>query len=501
MTEKLKQNDSKAMRPEKREIATRARDIWRRPYGGVIQNYDDTLITRGGGKGIWLYDELERDTTVYASLSKRKSAVTSRAWKVDPASEDAPDVVAADLVRAALEGITFDDACYHLLDALLKGFAVTEIMWDNSDGQTVVAAMIPRDQRRFTFAEDGSLRLLTEAQPFTGEELPPRKFIVHSVGAKDGNPFGLGLGTRLFWPVWFKREGMEFWLTFADKFGSPTAVGKYPAGTPDSEQRNLLASMARIAQDAAIAVPDSMLIELLEASRAGGGDTYERLLRYCDEMITEAVLGEANSSRETGGSLAAASIIRNEVRLELSRADSDLLSAVLNKTLVQWLIDFNMPGARAPKVWRDFDEGEDLKTAAERDQILFNIGWKRKPESLTAIYGDGFEPVSPTSPLVGEGQGVRGTPTFAAPTDADVANAAFDAMIEALPPQALNEQARQMLQPVIDAIFAAGSYEEMLTAIDNVVPGLKLDKLETALGRAMFVAQTYGRMSADERNA
>ena len=69
-----------------------------------------------------------------------------------------------------------------------------------------------------------------------GEELPDRKFIIHSVGGKDGSPYGLGVGHRLFWPVFFKRQGISFWLIFAEKFGTPTAVGKYPGGADPGDQ-------------------------------------------------------------------------------------------------------------------------------------------------------------------------------------------------------------------------------------------------------------------------
>ncbi|QZZ21132.1 hypothetical protein J5X98_01080 [Leptothermofonsia sichuanensis E412] len=39
---------------------------------------------------------------------------------------------------------------------------------------------------------------------------------------------GLGLGTRLFYPTYFKRNAVKFWLVFADKWATPTAVAKYP---------------------------------------------------------------------------------------------------------------------------------------------------------------------------------------------------------------------------------------------------------------------------------
>ena len=50
------------MPPELRqEIATIARDPWQISFGGILRNQDDTLLTRAGGKGLKLYEEIERD--------------------------------------------------------------------------------------------------------------------------------------------------------------------------------------------------------------------------------------------------------------------------------------------------------------------------------------------------------------------------------------------------------------------------------------------------------
>ncbi|MFA5826162.1 MAG: DUF935 family protein [Gallionellaceae bacterium] len=366
------------------EIASIKRDPLQPLFSGLIQPNDDTLATRGQGKGVKLYEEIERDPHVFACLHKRKMAVISRPWEVKPASDSALDMRAAQVVREKLEIINFDVACYALLDAINKGYSVGEIMWAAMNG-IAVNEIRPRDQRRFKFGEEYELRLLTPQNMMTGEEMPDKKFIVHSVGAKDGNPYGLGLGSKLFWPVWFKRQGITFWLTRLDKFGSPTAVGKYPSGTLKPDQETLLNALAAISQDAGIAIPDGMVIELLEA--AGSGEAgYERMIRYMDEQISYCILGDSSGDKGSGGALASAAITRNEVRLELVQFDSDMLSATLNTTVVKWITDYNVPGAKPPTVWRKIVEPEDIKIRAERDQILFNMGMKPSANYIAENY-------------------------------------------------------------------------------------------------------------------
>lgn len=383
MAESTLNHPGSGAQPPAGEIASIIRDHTRvRTYGGVLDNLDDTLRTRGQAKGLKLYDELERDPHAYAVLQKRKLAVTARPWQVDPASDRRDDRKAAELVRLQLQRLGFDRLTTDLLDATLKGYAVAEVLWAVEGTQVVAREVIARDQRRFAFLEDMSLRLLTADRLADGEAVPERKFIVHRFGAKDGSPYGLGLGHKLFWPVYFKRQDITFWLTFADKFGTPTSVGKYPPHTPKTDQDKLLEALRAIAQDAGVIVPEGMVIELLEAKRSGN-DTYEVLARYMDEQISECVLGETLTTNIGDSGSRAASQTHNDVRIELARADADLLSETINSTLVRWIVDFNLPGAGYPTVYRLFDEAEDLEARARVDEALHRMGYE--PESIEQI--------------------------------------------------------------------------------------------------------------------
>lgn len=472
------------------EIASVKRDPFLPLFSGLLQQNDDTLATRGQGKGIRLYEEIERDAHAFSCLHKRKMAVISRPWEVTPASESALDQRAAEVVRTQLDNIGFDHLCLNLLDAINKGFSVGEILWASTGSEIVASEVRARDQRRFWFGENYELRLKTQANMLPGEELPERKFIVHSLGAKDGNPYGMGLGSKLFWLVWFKRQGITFWLTLLDKFGSPTAVGKYPNGTQPPDQQKLLDALSAISQDSGVIVPEGMLIELLEATR-GGNVGYEQMIRYMDEQISYCVLGEASSAKGSGGALASAAITRNEVRLELVQFDADMLSATLNSTLVKWITEYNVPGAKPPTIWRKIVEAEDIKLRAERDQILFNMGMRPDDVYQAENYPGWTFQAQPKNQTQGSG-----TPVAFAEGDLFPDQTALDSGIEGINADTLTAQAQVALKPVLDLIAASTDYAEVFDRLAETFPAMNTQQLEQALARAMFVADVWGKLSA-----
>lgn len=377
--------------PELTEIASVSKDPNLVHYNNVLRHEDDTLLTRGNVKSYKIYDDLERDAHAGAVLDKRKMAVTSRPWEVNPASEEPLDVKAADIVRDAFKAMQFDKMCEDMLDATLKGFSVMEVMWEIRDGFVVPREVIPRLQRRWAFTLTNELRLKTREQGTEGVPVPDRKFIVHTYGGKDGSPYGLGLGSKLFWPVWFKKQGITFWLTFADKFGSPTALGKYPVGSNKVETDKLLGALRAIAQDAGVIVPTGMEIELLEATRSGTVDTYEKLCRYMDEQISKAVLGETMSTSAASGGLGSNQAgVHNDVRKELAKRDSKLLCDTLTHSLVRWILDYNVGNVRAPQIERVFTKPVDLALRAERDAKLLKLGFEPTPRYMLETYGNGW---------------------------------------------------------------------------------------------------------------
>ncbi len=385
---------ARAAKPElNTEVANRLRDPFETFFQGVLRTNDPLLLERGNaGSSFELYRDLKRDGKVFSGLQKRKLALISRPWQVDPVDGGEAGKKDAAVVSAMLKSVMFDKLCSELLDALLVGFVPAEIVWTIRDGRVTPDRIVKRAQRRFVFVQldanaPPELRLLTRSNMLEGEAIPANKFIVHRVNPEDDNPYGTGLGLQLFWPVFFKRKGILSWNKLNDRFGSPTPHGKYPKGAGLKEKGTLFDALKAMSNDGVLMTPEGMSIELLESKLTGSVNTQEKLCAYMDSWISEVILSQ-EATHSTGATGAAANE-REDVRLDLVQADADLLSDTLNSTLIKWFCDYN--GLAPCQVSRVIKKPEDLKAASETDKNVASLGFKPTLDAVRAKYGEGWE--------------------------------------------------------------------------------------------------------------
>lgn len=478
------------------EVASRSRDPFEIDYMGVIRPNDSVLLEKGNGNNWQIYRDLKRDGKVFGGLQKRINSLIGFPWQIAPVVDKPKGKADAAIISDLIGGSQFDQLCRELMDALLMGFSPVEIIWSVRDSFVVPERYAKRSQRRFTYVstDDSAapqLRMLTREKLLDGVELPDRKFIVHRVNPEDDNPYGTGLGQQLYWPVFFKRKGLIAWNKLNDRFGAPTPHGKYPKGAGPQEKATLFAALKAISNDGVVMTPEGMNIELLESKLTGSISSQEGLCRYMDEWISEVIMGQSNGVG-SGGAQAAAATERETVRLDLVQADSDLLSDTLNSTLLPWLCEFN--GLERCKITREIKSPEDLKAASETDNNVASMGFKPTLERVLSRYGEGWEVdparTQPTPPSSGR------SPAFAEGTPAPD-QVALDAAVQALDPQKLAEAAQQILQPLLDAVEAASSFEDALARIEQAFPQVPVDKLQGMLADAMFSASISGRVNGE----
>lgn len=378
------------------EVASRLRDPFETLYLGVLRTQDPLLLERGN-EGAEIYRDLKRDGKVFSALQKRILALVSKPWQVEPV--DGTSLQDAEALTAILKGFAFDKLCQELMEAVLCGWALGEIVWTRRDNRVVPARVAQRARRRFRYVQDEEhappvLHLLTSEDMSRGRPIPERKFIVHRVNPEDDNPYGSGLGLQLYWPVYFKRAGVVAWNKLNDRFGTPTPWGRYPRNAGKKEKDTLFEALRAFSRDGVVMTPEGTLIELLESKVGGNITTQQALCEYMDDWIDAVILGTEPRSK-SGGAMAAASKERQDVRLDLVQADSDLLSETLNNTLIRWLCEYN--GLVPCQVYRVIKEEEDLKAQAETDKIVSEMGFELSLDQVRARYGEGWEKRAPSA--------------------------------------------------------------------------------------------------------
>lgn len=381
-------------KPSMMEIATAGggRDITRGfvPDNLIMAAGDTVLAARGGGDYA-IYEEIARDDQVKTCRQQRELALIAKECTVEPGDDSRKAKKAADRLETVLKRLAWDEKTQKMLGGVLYGYAVAELLWATDGSEITLDEIKVRNRKRFGFLPSGELRMRTFANQLSGERLPGGKFWAFACGADhDDEPYGLGLGHYLYWPVFFKKNGLKFWLTFLEKFGQPTAVGKYPAGASDPEKDRLLQALASIQSSTAIRIPEGMIIELLEATRSGTAD-YTALYDRMDKAISKVYLGHTGSTDATPGRLGGEDNA-GEVREDLIKADADLICGSFNRTVAKWLTFYNDgPDVAPPRVWRKTEPPEDLKATADKDKILFDMGFRPTIQYITETYGEGYQ--------------------------------------------------------------------------------------------------------------
>lgn len=379
------------------EFANRLVDPFETHYMGVLRTNDPLLLERGNG-GVELYRDLRRDGKVFSGLQKRQLALVGKSWQVEPQDKaSAKAKTDSETLTEILKGFGFDQMSKDLLEALLAGHAIAEIVWTIRNEWVVPERVVKRSQRRFVFVQEdenspAQLHLLKREAMQKGVPVPERKFIVHRVNPEDDNPYGTGLGLQLFWPVFFKRKGIVAWNKLCDRFGSPTPHGKYPRQASSKEKSTLADALKAFSNDGWLMTPEGMEINLLESKLSGNVTTQQQLCEYMDDWIAEILTGQ-EPARASGGAVASASKERRDVRQDLTQADSDLLSDTLNSTLIQWICELN--GLEPCLVYRNIKEEEDTKALAEADKIVSEMGFELDEPTVRAKYGEGWHKKAP----------------------------------------------------------------------------------------------------------
>ncbi len=367
--------------------------------GAILPRRDDILIEEAGGgpRAIEHYTRLFNDSAVISAWEKLVGEIVQRKWEVFPASSSDKDEEVAEFVRQTLYHIGsntrqsrgrdmlvasnsgFDSFIRGMCESLILGISIGEICWIRQGSYIIPSEIKIRDPRRIQFIlnEDGSIspRVITIQSPVEGIPVPMRSLVIHRHWAYSNNmdPYGTGLGRQLYSLVEFRRTLLSFWLQYADKHTTPTAIGKFSLGTPEEEVQSLFSALQRLGQETALVIPDEMDVDWLKGGE-GRPEMYQTLITYIDQQISFLINGESTVGQDTGsvGSYARDSIA-DSVRMRKAKAFSEQLDETLNATLIRWIVELNYPGCSIPHLRRNFEDLEQKEDPVKVVQILTQL--------------------------------------------------------------------------------------------------------------------------------
>lgn len=326
--------------------------------GSILAAADDGDLTAY----LTLAEEMEeREPHYRAVLSTRKLALTGLDVNIESPSDDPKDLEITDFVSSVVSRPEFAELVEDMADALGKGFSICEIMWQHGE-KWIPREYIWRDPRWFKFdKETGTeLRLIDERDKENGLALDPWKYVIHKPKLKSGLPQRAGLARVAAAPYVLKSYSIKDWWAFAERYGMPTIMGKYPSESEPDAIQALLRAIMRIGTAPSVAYPDSTSIEFAQAVQAPGGDALFRgMVEYLDGQTSKGILGQTMTT--DNGSSYGQGQVHNEVRWDYARSDAKQAARTLTRYLVIPLVEINYgPRLAYPRVVIAPDATEDL---------------------------------------------------------------------------------------------------------------------------------------------
>lgn len=439
-----------------------------------------------------LAEEMEERDLHYASvLGTRKRSVSGLPVKIEAASDDKEDVKIADAVRELVRKPEFGQMIDDALDALGKGFAAIEIMWDRSKAKWFPYDYIWRDPRFFMFdRETGQeLRLKDEKDVFNGIPLPPYKFIVHYPRLKTGIPIRGGLARLVSIAYMCKSYAITDWLAFSEVFGMPLRLGKYGPGATDKDIRTLINAVANIGTDAAAVIPEGMIIEFKDGAGSRGGEIlFANFANWIDKQVSKAVLGQVASTEGTPGKLGN-DTTQEEVRQDIIRSDAGCLARTIDKYLIKPFVDLNFGVRDAyPTSTLFIDDPQDIELMSKALERLVPLGLKVQMSEVRDMIG--FSDPDKDAELLGASTATAPNRVTMALNRQDPEDDLDDLELDGLGDW--EEQMEPIVEPIKDLIEKSDSFDDFIAGLSDIIGEMDTAEIVKRLAVEMFKARGAG---------
>jgi len=275
-----------------------------------------------------------------------------------------------------------------MLDALAKGFSVSEIIWDAKATPWKPAAYKFRDPRWFQYdAETGKTLMLRAPLGCELEPLKPLHFIVHEPHLISGSQITAGLALPALYCWMLKSYGVTSWAAFIDRYGYPIRIGKYGRKATEQDRATLKMAVAAIGQDFGAVIPESAALEIIEAKSTGAASSaYEKMADWIDRQISKLALGQTMTA--DAGASRAQSETHDKVRGDIADSDIRQIVETLNAALTAPYVKLNYgEQERYPKIDLHKPDVKNIEQIISALDRLGPQGLKARADELRSYLG------------------------------------------------------------------------------------------------------------------
>lgn len=384
----------KLSKPPMGEMSKSGNDIW-----GIagIQTYNpDTLV---GKKGLSIYKTMQkRDGQVKAVFMLKKHARLSTPWEVRAEDEKDHDAIRqAEFIKYCFSNMkgSINNFLLKIWNVMRDGYAVAEINYKVIESGEF-KGMIGLDNLKVRNAEDYTFKCdefgnIEENGLIEGvsTHLPVNKFILVSYNPSDDNSESLygESDFRAAYRYYFSNDIIQrFWNIYLEKFGQPTILGRYPAGTKRTKQDDYLDILKNIQINSAIVLPKDLEAEFMEASRRGDAG-YKEAFNTNNAMIARSLL-VGSLLMETGekGSYALSKTHFDIFIYVLKYLGEETENTIMQEQVIKRLIDFNFTTPKYPSFKFESLIKDDQEGKAKIAKMLVDAGLINQEEEWVRGY-------------------------------------------------------------------------------------------------------------------
>jgi phage gp29-like protein len=346
-------------------------------------------------------DVIENDAHLRNLLEQRCQAVAGKPYVIQSGGASEQDQLAALVLAKALETLPMIEVWEHQLSFNRYGWGASEIDWGVAtiDGRDWVVpvwlANVPA--RRFRIDDRDQLRLLTRDFANDGEPLAPGKWLL--TRRSGGKLARQALMRTATWFAMFKRNTSADWFIFAQKFGIPLVLAKYPVEGDEKSKDVAVEIVENVSEDGGAIIPKDFEVEIVSEGRdADSSGTHGGLISYCNRENSKLINGStlSNDNGDSGGASYALGDVHDAVRWECVQYDAERLQEAFRTQVAAAFLRFNALEGVAPPRLR-FQVVRDLQPRQRAEIADIMVNKLRIPISRSQLQQElGFrDPVNP----------------------------------------------------------------------------------------------------------